>query len=311
MSKTSGLASHFWVGAYDLSGDTSALDMVKGGPALLDVTGLVKSAHERIGGLRDGDMQFTAFFNPSPLAEHVALSPLPTADEIGTFMVGSTLGNPMASINAKQANYDPTRGTDASLTEKVDLQANGFGLEWGVALTAGPRTDTVATNGAAVDSGTGFSTPAVPGSTTPVTNTTGVPAQVVISAGTLTNVSVNGVTVGAGDGTYTVPAGGTIAITYSVAPTWTWTLQTSFGAQAYLHVTAFTGTSVDVAVQHSVDNATWANLIDFGAISATGAQRLTAAGQVNRYLRAITGTGTFTSITFAVNVNRNPISVSF
>lgn len=311
MSKTSGLASHFLVGAYDLSGDTSSLDMIKGGPALLDVTGISQSAHARIGGLRDGDMQFTSFFNPSPLAEHVALSPLPTADVIGSYMNGSALGNPMASINAKQINYDPTRGTDGSLTEKVELQANGYGLEWGVALTAGPRTDTTATNGTAVDSGAGFTTPAVPASTTPVTNTSPIAASVVISGGTLTNVSVNGATVGTGDGTYVVPAGGTIAITYSVAPTWTWTLQTTAGAQAYLHVTAFTGTSVDVAIQHSADNSIWANLIDFGSISAVGAQRLTTTGTVNRYLRAITGTGTFSSITFAVNCCRNQIAVSF
>jgi hypothetical protein len=193
----------------------------------------------------------------------------------------------------------------------VDLQANSFGLEWGVALTAGPRTDTAATNGTAVDSGQGFSTPAVPASTTPVTNTSPLPASVVISAGTLTNVSVNGVTVGAGDGTYTVPAGATIAVTYSVAPTWTWTLGTTFGAQAYLHTTAFTGTSVDVAIQHSADNSTWSNLIDFGSIAAVGAQRLTATGTVNRYLRAITGSGTFTSITFGINCVRNQIAVAF
>lgn len=311
MTKISGLASHYFVGAYDLSGDTSSIDQCRGGPALLDVTGLVKSAHERIGGLRDGDMQFTSFFNPSPAAEHVALSPLPTADVIGTFMVGTAVGNPAASINAKQVSYDPTRGTDASLTEKVDLQANGYGLEWGLALTAGPRTDAVATNGAAADQGQGFTTPAVPASTTPVTNASSLPAQVVISGGTLTNVSINGATAGVGDGTYTVPAGQTIAITYSVAPTWTWTLQTSFGAQAYLHVTAFTGTSVDVAVQHSADNSTWSTLIDFGSISATGTQRLTATGTVNRYLRAITGTGTFTSITFAINCNVNKIAVNF
>lgn len=311
MSKTSGLASHFLVGAYDLSSDTSSLDMIKGGPALLDVTSIAKSAHERIGGLRDGDMQFTSFFDPGPGAEHVALSPLPTADTIATFMAGTAIGNPAASINAKQVSYDPTRGTDGSLTEKVDLQANSFGLEWGIALTAGTRTDTVATNGTAADQGNGFTTPAVPASTTPVTNTSLLPASVVITGGTLTNVSVNGVTAGTGDGAYTVPAGQTIAVTYTVAPTWTWTLQSAFGAQAYLHVTAFTGTSVDIAVQHSPDNATWTTLIDFGSISAAGAQRLTATGTVNRYLRAITGTGTFTSVTFAINCNRNQVAVSF
>ena len=47
----------------------------------------------------------------------------------------------------------------------------------------------------------------MPASLTPVTNTSPLSAVVVISGGTMTNVSVNGVTVGAGAGTYTVPAG--------------------------------------------------------------------------------------------------------
>lgn len=311
MGKTSGLGSSFFVGGYDLSGDTSALDMIKGGPALIDVTSIKVFAHERIPGLRDGDMQFTSFFNNGPAAEHVALSPLPRADVIGTFILTSTIGNPAASINAKQVGYDPTRTTAGDLTEKVQLQANGFGLEWGVALTAGPRTDTTATTGSSVDGGSGFTTPAVPSSTTPVTNTSPLPASVVITGGTLSNVSVNGVTVGTGDGTYTVPAGATIAVTYSAAPTWTWTLVTTFGAQAYLHVTAITGTSVDIKVEHSADNSTWATLIDFGAQSAIGALRSTVAGTVNRYVRVTTGTGTFSSVTFACSFMRNPASVTF
>lgn len=311
MSKISGLNSSFFVGGYDLSGDTSALDMIKGGPALIDVTSIKVSAHERIPGLNDGDMQFTAFFNNGPAAEHAALSPLPRTDTIGTAILGNTIGNPAASINAKQVSYDPTRSTAGDLTEKVDLQANGYGVEWGIALTAGPRTDTTATGGSSVDSGAGFTTPAVPASTTPVTNTSAVAASVVISGGTLTNVSVNGVTVGTGDGTYTVPAGQTIAITYTVAPTWTWTLQSAFGAQSYLHVTAFTGTSVDIKVEHSADNSTWSTLIDFGSVSAIGPQRLTTAGTVNRYVRVTTGTGTFTSVTFACSFMRNPVAVQF
>lgn len=65
--------------------------------------------------------------------------------------------------------------------------------------------------------------PAVPASTTPQTNTNSYPVTVVITGGTgLTSVVVNGVQVGTTAGTYTVPAGGTIAITYTSAPTWTW-----------------------------------------------------------------------------------------
>ena len=60
--KMSGLGDNFYIGGYDLSGDVSALTQISGGPAALDVTGIKQSANSRIGGLRDGDMQFTTFF---------------------------------------------------------------------------------------------------------------------------------------------------------------------------------------------------------------------------------------------------------
>jgi hypothetical protein len=66
-------------------------------------------------------------------------------------------------------------------------------------------------------------TPGMPASTVAVQNPYSVPVQVVISSGTVTAVVVNGITVGAGDGTYYVPAYGAISITYSVAPNWAWT----------------------------------------------------------------------------------------
>lgn len=65
--------------------------------------------------------------------------------------------------------------------------------------------------------------PAVPASTVAAQNNTNQNYSVVISAGTLTQVSVNGIVVGTADGTYIVPPGGFISITYTVAPTWTWT----------------------------------------------------------------------------------------
>jgi len=66
--------------------------------------------------------------------------------------------------------------------------------------------------------------PAVPLTTVPVTNATGTVVAVTISAGTLTFVFVNGVQAGTTAGTYLVPVGGTISVTYSVAPTWAWAL---------------------------------------------------------------------------------------
>lgn len=153
MAKTSGLGDNFYIGGYDLSGDVASLGQVQGGPALLDVTAINKSAYERIGGLRSGGMQFTTHFNASAGQEHPALSALPRTDTIATYCRGTTVGNPAACINAKQVNYDPTRDNAGALTVQVDLQSNAYGLEWGKMLTAGLRTDTTATTGTAYDDG--------------------------------------------------------------------------------------------------------------------------------------------------------------
>jgi hypothetical protein len=48
-----------------------------------------------------------------------------------------------------------------------------------------------------------------------------VPVSATVSGGTVTGISISGVSTGQTSGTFTVPAGGTIAVTYSVAPTLT------------------------------------------------------------------------------------------
>jgi hypothetical protein len=63
----------------------------------------------------------------------------------------------------------------------------------------------------------------MPASTTVVQNTTGQNVDVTITGGTLTSVVVNGVQAGTTAGSYSLPPGGSISITYSVAPTWAWT----------------------------------------------------------------------------------------
>jgi len=111
-----------------------------------------------------------------------------------------------------------------------------------------------------------------------------------------------------------VPPGATIAITYSVAPTWTWTLQSVFGAQLYLHVFSFAGTDVMVKVQDSADGVTYADLTGaaFTAVTAApGWQRIATsnAATVRRYLRVATTTsGGFTSCQFAVSLVRNQVA---
>ena len=65
--------------------------------------------------------------------------------------------------------------------------------------------------------------PAIPASTVAATNTSGRTMWVEIAGGTVTVVKVNGVTIGARTtGMFVVRPGSTIAITYSVAPTWQW-----------------------------------------------------------------------------------------
>jgi hypothetical protein len=70
------------------------------------------------------------------------------------------------------------------------------------------------------------SPPAVPATGVNATNTTGGPVAVTIVGGTVTQVAVNGATILAGTSlagsVVAVPAGGTINVTYSAAPTWTW-----------------------------------------------------------------------------------------
>lgn len=315
MAKTTGLGDNFYVAGNDLSNDTSSLSKISGGPALLDVTGINSSAYERLGGLRNGGIDFAGFFNPT--GAHPVLSALPTADVVCTYARGATLGNPGACMVAKQVDYNPTRAANGDLTTAVSTQSNAFGLEWGVQLTAGLRTDTAATNGTSVDGAPGLTTPAVPASTTPVTNTSGFPVLVVITGGTMTAVIVNGVTVGTGAGTYALPNGQAISMTYTVAPTWSWQYAPAFGFQAYLQVTAFTGTDVTVTLQDSTDNASFANLTGgaFTQVTATAqAQRIAGASNatVRRYLRAVTTTvGGFTSVTFNVVFVRNTVATVF
>lgn len=153
MTKRSGLGGRFLVDGINLSGDTGAIDRCSGGPAALEVTGIDKSAFERLGGKRDGGIDWTAWFNDSAGAAHLTLRPLPTTDRVVSYLVGTALGDPAASCVAKQISYDPSRGEDGALSFSVQSQANGFGVEWGELLTAGIRTDTAATNGTALDAG--------------------------------------------------------------------------------------------------------------------------------------------------------------
>lgn len=151
MAKQTGLGDNLYVDGYDLSGDINAVDKVSGGNRPLNMTGIDKSAIERLGGEREGVIDLTALFNDAASHSHLRLGLLPTTDVIMTYCRGTAIGSSAASMVGKQVNYDPAIAQDGMLTLKVGALSNAWGLEWGNLLTAGKRVDTTATNGASFD----------------------------------------------------------------------------------------------------------------------------------------------------------------
>lgn len=79
------------------------------------------------------------------------------------------------------------------------------------------------------------------------------------------------------------------------------------GGVAHLHVTAFGDDTdtLDVKIQHSVDNSVWADKVLFTQRTAVGAERVTISGTINRYTRAVRAVeGSSPSVTFAVALAR-------
>jgi hypothetical protein len=149
MAKTSGIGMFCWVDGNDLSGDIGSIGRISGGPKALELTDITQGGYERAGGDRDGGFTFNSWFNPA--RAHPVWSTLPTADRVAATGLGATIGSPAACCVGKQIGYDGKRGQDGSLAFDIDVQSNGYALEWGQLLTAGKRTDTGATNGASLD----------------------------------------------------------------------------------------------------------------------------------------------------------------
>lgn len=154
MAKSTGLGQNLYIGGVDLSGDIGSVDTASGSVATIDATGIDKSAYERILGLRDGSLTYTAYFNDA--GAHLTLRNLPTTDVHAMYVHATTIGAPAACMVGKQLDYGGTRGTDGALTFSVPNAASGYALEWCDMLTAGKRTDTTATNGSAYDYGAGI-----------------------------------------------------------------------------------------------------------------------------------------------------------
>lgn len=157
MAKGHGLGMGFDVDGIDLSGDVNAIGKLSGGlGGTQDMTGIDKYAPERQGLLRTGEVSLTSFFNPT--SAHPKWSTLPTVDVVAGIRFDQLIGGAGCGLVAKQTDYKPSRQKDGSLLCEVNLTCNGFGLEYGVQLTAGKRSDTGATAGAAVDYGAAVGT---------------------------------------------------------------------------------------------------------------------------------------------------------
>lgn len=152
MAKQSGLGNNFYVGGYDLSGDTASLNIAGSARPTFEVTGVNQSAIDRVLGLSTGIISFESHFNDAALKQHVALSSLPTTDRVAIYSVGETLNDTAAGLVCKQLNYDWTRGNDGSLSLACELQGSaGSPLEWGNILTTGVQTVSSAANTTSID----------------------------------------------------------------------------------------------------------------------------------------------------------------
>lgn len=121
----------------------------------------------------------------------------------------------------------PIGGTAVSLSLGVAPSigaANNAGLGGPTAITSLVAGTLVTIPFAVGTAGSNLVAPAVPANGVGVTNNYHGTVTVVITGGTwTTGVFINGVNVGAGAGTYQLPAHGVITLNYSVAPTWVWT----------------------------------------------------------------------------------------
>lgn len=153
MAIRTGIGWKLYIHGYDVSGDVGAIDSMTMGTATQDITNLTSGAMARLALLKDAEVSFTVFFNDTALAQFAALSTLPRTDVLAYVCAGTTAGDPVFAISAKQVNYDWTRNADGSLVGKVQLiGAAALPLEVGKLLTATGRvTHASATDATGID----------------------------------------------------------------------------------------------------------------------------------------------------------------
>ena len=141
MAKRSALGSAFYVGTRDVSGDVGAVNSIATTRALQDVSSIRSEGTERIVLRSDGEISYTAFWNPAAAQSVATLGDLADAHELISWADGNVLGSYCASLWAHKVTFATVSGQDGSLgITGQALGSLGEKLEWGQLLTIGKQT---------------------------------------------------------------------------------------------------------------------------------------------------------------------------
>lgn len=145
---------------------------------------------------------------------------------LGIKQVPSSLGKP-APLVVDQWGLEDISKKIWDLNNVLNIRATIYGVPVGGTTNVVPPMD----GGAKVrlesmiqPLGPVATAPAIPATTVAYQNVYGHDAWVVVTGGTVTGIAVNGTATGLTAGQILVPCGGSITLTYSVAPTWAWWL---------------------------------------------------------------------------------------
>jgi hypothetical protein len=151
MAKQSGLGDQLFIAGYDIGADINSIASLSTPRTTLPTTGITQEAMERIYGTRDGQAEFTSYWNVATDRAHDALSTLPTTDVHLMYCRGSAVGSEAIGMVGKQIDYAGNRADDGSFLLSTPVQANAYGIDWCQQLTAGSDTHASASNGTTLD----------------------------------------------------------------------------------------------------------------------------------------------------------------
>jgi hypothetical protein len=304
--------------AYLISGDVGAIDSCVSSFAVMDDTGIDKSAIERLPLLGDGALAATSFWNNAAGGAHAVLSVLNGLGVRAIWAFANTEGDIAFAISGIMDAYPPARAQTAALTAKPSIKGNiGDFPDWGYLMGVG--TDASGTNNhTAVDFGL----------VGPGLSITGIsvanPTHVTITAhglvtGDSINVSGNTNTTPLinGDWPVTFVDANTISIpvnvTVSTGNNGTATKSSQdYGAILVAELLSIgSGTNFTVALQHSADNGVSDAYVTLtggtsAALTAAAAEsrvRTSHTLPVKRWLRVQTA-GTYTAANFVAVAKR-------